>query len=642
MIRWVVALLVGLAAAWLAYHRGTQPSLADHAGRSRLVNLLLALCRAGAVALITAMILGAPAGRSRPLAPLLAVDVSASVRRAAGEDSARVWSWRQWLRDTLASVPADAPLAAVGDSLREVPRAALQQWVPADQASRIRPAVDQAAAMGRPLWLFTDGAFDDPEAVADAPPGSRVITVPTQPKADVAIADLTAPLTATAGDSVEVTVFVQAGSIAVDGGAVQLRLDGTPVATMELPPLGPQVASRLARRVPLPRGAKPVRVEAILEVASDIEPRNDTLATVVEVLDRPAAVFVSTAPDLDVREVLTVLRGTLDIPTRAYLRLAPGVWRTEGALSPVSEAEVRQRARGAGVLFVHGDTSWLADGSRSALPAARALWTPAPPAAVARAGQVARAAEWYADPPPLSPLQAALGAFPVESLPPIVLPVIPEGAGTTGFVSILTARLGKQGAPFPVVRLREVAGGREVRVAGSGFAGWARRGGRPGDAFTALWGATFDWLAAGRGDVRAARPATGAVRSGEPVLWRRGGSDSLVAVTLRSLANGSAAPSPGGGSVRRDTITFRAGATEAESSPLAPGTYAIDAPGGSSLLVVNPSREWVPRSAVRALTQAATSARSDAPRLADAGWPFLLALLLLSAEWIGRRFGGHR
>jgi hypothetical protein len=33
---------------------------------------------------------------------------------------------------------------------------------------------------------------------------------------------------------------------------------------------------------------------------------------------------------------------------------------------------------------------------------------------------------------------------------------------------------------------------------------------------------------------------------------------------------------------------------------------------------------------------------SDAPRLADAGWPFVLALLVLCGEWIGRRAVGYR
>ena len=35
---------------------------------------------------------------------------------------------------------------------------------------------------------------------------------------------------------------------------------------------------------------------------------NDTLGVALEVNDRPAAVFVSTAPDVDVREALAVLR----------------------------------------------------------------------------------------------------------------------------------------------------------------------------------------------------------------------------------------------------------------------------------------------------------------------------------------------
>jgi hypothetical protein len=40
------------------------------------------------------------------------------------------------------------------------------------------------------------------------------------------------------------------------------------------------------------------------------------------------------------------------------------------------------------------------------------------------------------------------------------------------------------------------------------------------------------------------------------------------------------------------------------------------------------------------------AARTDitrgAPRLLDASWPFVVILLLLSAEWIGRRSGGQR
>ena len=61
------------------------------------------------------------------------------------------------------------------------------------------------------------------------------------------------------------------------------------------------------------------------------------------------------------------------------------------------------------------------------------------------------------------------------------------------------------------------------------------------------------------------------------------------------------------------------------------------------LVVVNPSREWVPRPPTRTPRESSGVVRAAAPRrLVDAAWPFVLVLLLLSAEWIGRRFAGYR
>jgi hypothetical protein len=93
-----------------------------------------------------------------------------------------------------------------------------------------------------------------------------------------------------------------------------------------------------------------------------------------------------------------------------------------------------------------------------------------------------------------------------------------------------------------------------------------------------------------------------------------------------------------------DSLLLRFGARyETLSAPLAAGVYDAQTAGGVSVLVVNASREWVPRApAVVAGPLARGSAGSDAPRLADAGWPFALALLLLCAEWIARRSSGQR
>ena len=96
--------------------------------------------------------------------------------------------------------------------------------------------------------------------------------------------------------------------------------------------------------------------------------------------------------------------------------------------------------------------------------------------------------------------------------------------------------------------------------------------------------------------------------------------------------------------VRVDSLQLRfTGAEDVLSSPLAAGVYDVRVPGGTAVLVVNAGREWVPRApTVSAGPLVRGQLRSDAPRLADATWPFVLALLLLCGEWIGRRAAGLR
>jgi hypothetical protein len=174
-------------------------------------------------------------------------------------------------------------------------------------------------------------------------------------------------------------------------------------------------------------------------------------------------------------------------------------------------------------------------------------------------------------------------------------------------------------------------------VAASGLWRWRFRGGAASDAFTALWGSIFDWLAAERADRRAAVPDERLLRAGDPVRWRRGSAnDSVVSVALRRR-----------GSTRVDSVTlhFAAGANMVESKPLAAGLYDVTTRGGSALLAVNASREWLPRSprVASGLVKGAVSADS-APRLRAGawGWAYTLTILLLCAEWILRRRRGMR
>lgn len=622
MIRWTLALALGAAVAWLAYRRASTAS--------RTPATLLALLRGGAVALVAALLLGAPSAPPRPAVPIIAVDASASWRRAGGDDSAVMRGVRAFVDSVSAlarsagAVGGDADVILSGDSLRESSIADVGRWTASDGSSRARPAVDRAAALGRPLVFVTDGEIEDADALGEAPAGSTVRVPVRTPRSDGAVSELALPPGATGGDTLQVSALVVSGGAGSADGALQLLIDGAPAGSVPVAALAPYASTRVSLPLVVSRGARTALVRAVLRASGDAEPRNDTLTSVLEIGDRPPAVFVSTAPDLDVREALTVLRGALSLPTRAYLRLAPGVWREEGSLAAISESDVRARAAAAGLLILHGDTSFVTRGRGS-----RALWSPAPATAVARAGETSRAAEWYVTSAPPSPLSGSLSGLPWDTLPPITL--VGPARGT---FTVLSARLGRSGDAVAAIAGRTDGGSRTLVISGSGYAGWSIRGGRSAESFTALWGAIFDWLAAARGDVRAARPAPSSVRAGDAIRWQRGGTDSAVTVAIARR---------GGTTVDSIRLRFGATGTDGVSPALAAGIYDVRAPGGNAMLVVNAAHEWIPRApSVRDGPLSRGAAVSDAPRLSDATWPFVLALLLLCGEWVGRRFAGLR
>lgn len=595
MSAWLVALAAGIAVGALQYGRGV----------ARPAVLPLALLRAAAVTLVVALLLDAPAGRARRVAPVAALDASASMRRAG--DAA----WR---------AAADSARAAGGDSLwlfGDSVRAGGAPAQPADAASRLRPVAERAAAAGRPVVVVTDAEIDDPESVDELPAGSRVVALFRPPTRDLAIASLDVPRAAVAGDTVSTTIVLVAGGAGAQGGRLELRAGEATVASAPVVPLAAWGERSVALRGVV-RGAEgPVVLAAVATSAGDAETRNDTLRAVLELSRAPAAVFVSTRPDVDGREALAVLRGALAVPVRAWWRVAPGVWRADGSFAPASEAEVRAALRGAPVVVLHGDTA--------ALGAPRAVTA----GALALLASTEDEGEWYPSGAPPSPLAGALSALPWDSLPPVSAGAAPRGDWVG-----LEARLGRAG---PLRAL--VAGSDEPRrvvvVAASGLWRWRLRGGASADAHAAVWGSVFDWPLAGGRDLRPATAEATGVREGEPVRWRRGAStDSVVRLVL----------SRRGVPARGDSVTLRfaAGTTVAESPALAAGLYEVQGPGLRTLLAVNPSREWLPRRpTVRSLRVAGTPTGA-APGARRLGWLYALAIAALCAEWLLRRRVGMR
>jgi hypothetical protein len=620
MSRWIAALALAAMGAWIAYgplwraRSGARRPIARPA-----VAVGLAMLRGAAYLLLLAILFGAPAGRAVPLTPIVVLDASASWRRAADPAflSAAIDSMRALAGDSIILAGDSARLVSVRDAIANGFR---------DQQSRVQPALDLAAALGRPVVVITDGEVEDPMAWQRLGAGSRVLLPDRPPMTDLAVATLEAPALATGGDTIEVQVGLAAGSVTTYPGTLDLLLDGAAVARVAVQPLDPFAARQVAVRVPLPRGARTVALTVAVAVPNDVEGRNDTLVTMLEITDRPRAVFISTAPDLDVREALRVLRGAVAVPARAYLRVAPNVWREEGTLAAVSAQEVERRAREAGLLVLHGDTAWA--GVASVRRGALVLWTPAPPPAPPRPGELSRPIEWFLAGAPASPLSAALELLPVDSLPPLAI-----GEPIEGGVPALEARIGRTGARRVIASIGGDGAVRRVRISGSGYAAWVQRGGRSADAFNALWGAIFDWASASESVGLGVQLRSAPVRAGEPLRWRRGGADSVVELSITASSGDT------------DTVRLRFTGTSdvAESPPLAEGTYMVQEATVARRLVVNPSREWVPRAPVPAPVYVARGAPAAPARpVRDSSWPFIASLLLLCAEWLLRRTVGLR
>jgi hypothetical protein len=599
MILWLFAILAGVLVAAVQYGRG---AFAPHF-------LPLALLRALTTTLIVALLLAAPAGRATVMAPDVALDASESWLRATDSSA-----WRA----ALDSAPrAGGTIYRFGDSLR----VDASRHPPTDRASRLRGVVDAAAGSGRPVVVITDGELDEPQLLSALPRGSRLLVIPKRERPDLAVSDLDAPRALLAGDTVVARVTLTAGAAGSPPGVLQLRLDTATLDSANVAALAPFAERVVALRGIAAGAERGAVLRAIAHVAGDREPRNDTIALGVDVTRAPAAVFVSTAPDYDAREAVAALRGVTSLPTRAFYRVAPGMWRSDGSLARVQEKDVRAAVRDAPMVVLHGDTSVFGP-PREASRGALLLF--APPAG--------DDGEWFAAAAPASPFAPMLGGIAFDSLPPLsVAPSLPKGE----WQGLVTRRAGA-----PEDRRVALVGWespRRIAVLGaSGFWRWRFRGGVRAEAYSSLFGALYDWLAAGRTDRRAVVPEGEPLRAGLPVRWRRGAPADSGATLVLVRRDGTAQR-------RTVTLRFTEGSSVAESAPLPVGIYDVSTAGGTAVLAVNQSRELVPRRVVvKSGAVGGQAALGEAPALRDWAWVYALVVLLLCAEWLLRRRAGLR
>jgi hypothetical protein len=458
MLTWGLALSLGLMLAALSYAR-----LGSAAPRA--VEALRVL--AGTLA--AALLLDAPLAPSRPLPPWVALDASASWTL----DDSSAWRAALAAADSALAGGADS-LLLVGGTVRPGPA----PTSPVDLASRVGPLVEQARALGRPIVLVTDGRLEDAERLDELPRGSQVVVPTAASRSDLGVAELEAPGGIVVGDTLDVRILLRAGGAGSPARTLALSLAGREVATSSLEAVPAFGERELRLQVPVPALEGDQSLVASLN-PTDAVAVNDRAEASVRVTGTASVALVSTAPDQDARFALAVLRGTQRAAVRAYWRVAPGQWREGDALRAVPEAVVRRAVEQASLVVLHGDTAYFGP-PRSRARGALVLMAPAD------GGD-----EYYASAAGDSPLSAAIADLPWDQLPPVRV-----GAPVRGpSIPALLTRRARRGEERAVVSLREGTP-RSVIVSAAGLWRWRTRGGRPGDAFDAVWGSIFDWVAA--------------------------------------------------------------------------------------------------------------------------------------------------
>jgi len=243
--------------------------------------------------------------------------------------------------------------------------------------------------------------------------------------------------------------------------------------------------------------------------------------------------------------------------------------------------------------------------------------------------------DWYVEPPPVSPLSGALAGVAWDSLPPATS--LADARLDSAAVVALAARLGRRGAPRPVVLVSDSAGRRRATLLGRGVWRWAFRGGAGAVAHRSLVAGLADWLLGGGvGSGERAVPETPESPNGLPLVWRWTGGDAPrdLAITLDAVGAGP-------GRARVDTLRFDAGGRAELSLP--PGVYRYGLGGGGErglVAVEEYSDEWRPAAAVITAQPGAPVERLVTVALRDRWWLFALALAALVAEWVWRRRQG--
>ena len=553
-----------------------------------------------------------------------------------------------------------AQVLLFGETPRVVSFDSLDTLLPLESASRLAPALARAAEAGATdVTVLSDLRLDDPveaELSLGRSPFGVQIEGSGAPVRNAGVARFELPTRAESGTplSVGIALFSE-GTEPGDTIQVEVWEEERLVASAGVLAVEPGLLATATIRLPPPRDTGWLRYRLLASLPGDRFEADDAKSAFTEVDPAEGGlVLLSLQPDWEPRFLLPVLSQVTGLDSNGFLSLSGGRYLRLGSGSqvgpPVDEAEVRGALSRADFVVLHGLGAGAPDWVRTTLDEApRSIVFPSDPPGALASGVEARAhldGEWYATPDlPPSPLAASLSGADLTGLPPLTA-ILPRRTPGTVPTPIPLQRQGS-GPMEAAVVLDETRGRRRAVVLASGFWRWAFREGPDREVYRRLWAGVAGWLLASapQDGATPVRPEKRVWSSGEPMAWRAPG---LIGGNVRlALSLGD--------SVVLDTsvVVDGAGRARTRALPVAEYSYRITRPGEDGSIGTgrieseDHTLELLRRPVDLSLAESdaaegvPTRVRLGPPLRTHPG-PYLLILVLLSAEWIGRRRGGLR
>lgn len=527
---------------------------------------------------------------------------------------------------------------------------------PSEADSRLEPALRAAAAAGaRRVVVLTDGDLVDlPTALTAARQLNLSVRFVRVAMADrgVGIASMEGPSWVQAGDTLRLRAEIVAAGVELDSVRVEaVDSAGYVVATREVAVPAPGRFSPVELAFPIESGAGFRRyVVRLGGAAVDPERRDDARSLYVHVTDRPRSpVLISLAPDWEPSFLVSTLDRLTDVPARVYVEMNDGLVSVRDDYRPVALATVLRHARSAPLLVLHAYGADAPGWARDLVRRAERLL-------VLAAGDrpfnlpdwgvslgAAATGEWYlSDQVPASPLSLELPTPEGEELPPLRNLRLVRASNDW---SPLVVRRARRGTPVPAVVAGRLGDRRWVVGPADGYWRWAFRPGPGREVYQALWGGVTGWLVKGRSRaVEGLEPERHVVSRGEGLRWIVPAKADSARIRVDSLDGGSLWE---GGAGAGDTVEVRLPAGRYQyTARVFTSEGGTAATGPAEVEAFAP--ELLPRAPIEGLDSTVQAGPPNAAAaqkgqgLATFGWPYLLLILLLCAEWAVRRYIGLR